>query len=89
MPRNFLYRTSVTSSEAVRDVVIGMSDGLTVQFARCQALRHRSVQLPDCGDRPRRGGGRRDGHGSLSAPYTALICCLSGAAAFLAARAIV
>ena len=38
MPRNFLYRTSVTSSEAVRDVVIGMSDGLTVQFALAARL---------------------------------------------------
>ncbi len=47
------------AGDSVRDVVIGMSDGLTVPFrARCWALRRRELDAPGgpgrfCGDRCR------------------------------------
>lgn len=42
MPQTPHSERHFTAGEAVRDVVIGMSDGLTVPFAKCVANSHNS-----------------------------------------------
>ncbi len=60
MPATPHVERHVTATEAVRDVVIGMSDGLTVPFALAAGL---SAAVTDCRGRAVRSCRRRNRHG--------------------------
>ncbi len=58
MPTSPHVETHFRSSESVRDVVIGMADGLTVPFALAAGLSAIAVSAGDCGGGPCRDRGR-------------------------------
>jgi HxlR-like helix-turn-helix len=49
MPQTPHVEKHFTASESVRDIVIGMSDGLTVPFALAARNQHPKV-IPECGE---------------------------------------